>query len=621
MRKYPIPIAALDDRLGWIGNSGSGKTHDAGTAIEKVVYAKSRACIVDPLGVWWGLRLAADGKSAGFKVAIFGGPHGDIAITETSGKLIGETVASTKESCIIDLSEFESDASQRRFMLAFLVALYNSLNGDLLHLVLDEADMWAPQRILDKEGEATKLHHNVQKIVRRGRVKGFISWLITQRPAEISKSILSMMEGMILHQALSPQDIGACMDWVRPRADKATAELIETGMPAFETGQAAVYIPRRKVLNIAQFPKKVTFDSSAAPERGKKKNRPDVKLKPLDIDALKKKLEKVEAEAKANDPSLLKSEIAKLKSEKAALERAKPAAPAKPDKEAVKADLTEKQKKAIERAATTAKVEGYAEAMTAAGQRFVALLEPIPALADALAPLKAGDAALKPLKLAMNQHAQWLTDQAQRKKPAIQPVTRDDVKKAIEQSGSPAGTGTRPAPTRAPASPAARASSPAASGDGTISKAQLTLLRALAWWRNMGHDEPRRPQLAAIAGWKPTGSNLRDRISELKRAGLIEPRGDTVRLTAEGIAAAPEPDTGATMVDGVRSVLSAAQLKLFDALHEHGNAAVERATLAERLGWEPGGSNLRDRLSELRRLDLVSTKGSQVQLADWLFPF
>jgi hypothetical protein len=60
---YPIPHEALDDRLGWTGTSGTGKTYDSGTAIERVLHAKSRVCIVDPLGVWWGLRLAADGKS------------------------------------------------------------------------------------------------------------------------------------------------------------------------------------------------------------------------------------------------------------------------------------------------------------------------------------------------------------------------------------------------------------------------------------------------------------------------------------------------------------------------------------------------------------------------------
>jgi ABC-type dipeptide/oligopeptide/nickel transport system ATPase component len=32
--QHPIPAAALDDRLGFIGTSGSGKTYNAGSAVE-----------------------------------------------------------------------------------------------------------------------------------------------------------------------------------------------------------------------------------------------------------------------------------------------------------------------------------------------------------------------------------------------------------------------------------------------------------------------------------------------------------------------------------------------------------------------------------------------------------
>jgi ABC-type microcin C transport system duplicated ATPase subunit YejF len=33
---YPIPDPALDDRLAFIGTSGSGKTYNAGSAVEKL---------------------------------------------------------------------------------------------------------------------------------------------------------------------------------------------------------------------------------------------------------------------------------------------------------------------------------------------------------------------------------------------------------------------------------------------------------------------------------------------------------------------------------------------------------------------------------------------------------
>jgi len=61
--KHPIPDDALDDRLGFTGVSGSGKTCSAGTVVERVLARRGRVVIIDPLGVWYGLRLLADGKT------------------------------------------------------------------------------------------------------------------------------------------------------------------------------------------------------------------------------------------------------------------------------------------------------------------------------------------------------------------------------------------------------------------------------------------------------------------------------------------------------------------------------------------------------------------------------
>jgi uncharacterized protein len=55
--KHPIPYEALDDRLGFTGTSGAGKTYSAGTVVERVLERRGRVVIIDPLGVWWGLRV------------------------------------------------------------------------------------------------------------------------------------------------------------------------------------------------------------------------------------------------------------------------------------------------------------------------------------------------------------------------------------------------------------------------------------------------------------------------------------------------------------------------------------------------------------------------------------
>jgi len=58
-----LPLAALDDRLAIVGTSGSGKTYAAKGLAERLMAGGGRLCIVDPLGVWWGLRSAADGHA------------------------------------------------------------------------------------------------------------------------------------------------------------------------------------------------------------------------------------------------------------------------------------------------------------------------------------------------------------------------------------------------------------------------------------------------------------------------------------------------------------------------------------------------------------------------------
>ena len=219
---YPIPRDALDDRFAVVGTAGSGKTYLTLGAIEHLLARKSRIIMVDPLGVAWGLRLCADGKTPSpFQPVIFGGPHGDLTITEHAGAIIGEAVATSRDSCIIDLSALGTKAAERRFMLAFLQALYRSTDKEPVHLIVDEADMFAPQKLLDKDGDAAKLLGMMETIVRRGRAKGFVPWLITQRPAVLSKDVLSQADGIVALKLTSSQDRDAIGAWIEGQGDKA----------------------------------------------------------------------------------------------------------------------------------------------------------------------------------------------------------------------------------------------------------------------------------------------------------------------------------------------------------------------------------------------------------------
>ena len=246
-------------------------------------------------------------------VVIFGGPRGDLPITEHAGALIGETVAGMAESCVLDLSQIGTKAAERRFMLAFLTGFYRHAGGEPVHMVFDEADMWAPQRLMDREGDAAKLLGMMETIVRRGRIKGFIPWLITQRPAVLSKDILSQVDGLVTFKLTSSQDRDAIGAWVEGSAEKQQWRDIWTRLPTMERGQGVVWVPGRGILSTVKFPEKTTFDSSRTPKRGESKRT--AQLKPINLDKLQERLASVKAEVDANDPKALRAEITRLKSE------------------------------------------------------------------------------------------------------------------------------------------------------------------------------------------------------------------------------------------------------------------------------------------------------------------
>lgn len=84
-----LPAAALDERVAIVGTSGSGKTYAAKGWVERLLDTGARVCVVDPLGVWWGLRAGADGVSPGYPVVVFGGRHADVPLEEDMGVALG----------------------------------------------------------------------------------------------------------------------------------------------------------------------------------------------------------------------------------------------------------------------------------------------------------------------------------------------------------------------------------------------------------------------------------------------------------------------------------------------------------------------------------------------------
>ena len=197
-RGFTLPPQAVTQTFAIMAMRGAGKTTTSGVMVEEMVKAGLPTCVVDPIGVWFGLRSSADGKSPGLPVVILGGEHGDAPLLPTAGAVVAEMLVEHPFPVVLDLS-LMSKTKARQFMVDFLETLYHR-NRKPLHLVLDEADRWAPQRV-PKGGE--RLLGACEDVVRLGRARGLGVTLISQRPAVVNKDVLSQTEVLIAMRVTS----------------------------------------------------------------------------------------------------------------------------------------------------------------------------------------------------------------------------------------------------------------------------------------------------------------------------------------------------------------------------------------------------------------------------------
>lgn len=309
---FPIPTEALDGRLAIVGMSGSGKSTTAKGAVETLLSQGRRVCIVDLTDVWFGLRRSADNTQDAFAIPIFGGRYADMLLPPSAGATIGQAVAQSAGSTIVSLSEFEDDETRREFALDFFNALYKH-NRAPLHLIIDEADFHAPQ-LPSSDGPGKLLLNRLKEITARGRVRGFRTWLITQRTSKINKDALSQADTLVAMQLSHQLDRNAIKAWIGDHGDETHGKEVLSKLSSLQRGEGIVWSPRINLFKTVQFSLPSTYDSMRTPEYGE--DVVDVTLAALDLGDLRTKLVKVEAELKANSSEELRRQIDELRAEK-----------------------------------------------------------------------------------------------------------------------------------------------------------------------------------------------------------------------------------------------------------------------------------------------------------------
>jgi hypothetical protein len=315
-----LPVDAATQTIGFIARKRGGKSYGAGKIVEGFHKHGVQFVVLSPLPNWYGLRLAADGKSPGIDVPLLGGLRGDIPLSSDSGKLIADAIIDTGRSFVLDVSQF-SLGERKRFATALGEQLWHrqKMQRDPrpVHVVLEEAQLFLPQFPMPEERPMLGIW---TEIVRLGGNVGIGVTLITQRPQSVAKEALTQVECLVVLQVNGVPEKKALKEWI---VEKGASTDLLNELPFLPRGEAYVWSPqwlehfgRHKILP------KWTFDSGSTPKVGVKRVQAD--LKPIDLEGLKAQMSEATKKAEENDPGALKRRVRELEAE---LKKKAPAAP------------------------------------------------------------------------------------------------------------------------------------------------------------------------------------------------------------------------------------------------------------------------------------------------------
>jgi uncharacterized protein len=553
-----LPIDAVTQKLAHMGRTGSGKTYGAMKLAEQMLALRAQIVALDPVGVWWGLRVAADGKSPGLSIPVFGGLHGDVPLEPTAGALIADLIVDRNICAVVDVSQMIS-AEQARFVTAFAIRLFERRKSQpaAMMIFLEEAQEFVPQN--PQKGEE-KMLHAFQRLCKIGRNFGIGVDLISQRPQEVNKKVLNMTECVFCFQMTGPQEREAIRKWVSEKGEEVS--VVET-LPKLAVGHAHVWSPQwLQISRTVHISKRSTYNASSTPIVGAKPV--DVAaLAPVDFDQIRAAMADTIERQKADDPRELRKRIAEL--ERAAAQ-AKPAAV---DTNAV----ADAEKRGYERG--RAETEAAFSRIDGASNELATALN---VASDAYRRLIAGLELPEPSE--------------------VRPVPPQRTETKPSQSGLESRRNETTRPVREMVT---------ASGE-KLSKSERKVLIALAQYP-AGRT---KVQIAILTGYAHNGGGFNNSISALRSRGLLEGSGESMTITRAGLGALGSYDplpSGRALADHWMGQLSKAEKSALQVLIDVYPRALDKATLAIRAGYEANGGGFNNALSRLRTLELITGRG------------
>ena len=585
-----LPLDVAAKRLAFLGMPGGGKTYAAMKLAEEMIEAGIQVVVLDIVGVWWGLRVGANGKSAGIQIPVFGGLHGDVPIEPLSGELIANVIVQRNISAVIDISQLDSDTDALRFARDFGKHVFElrKKHPSAMMIFLEECQEIVPENP-GSQFEIQSLHA-WKRVGKIGRNFGIGVTMVSQRPQEISKKVLNMAEVVFAFQMSGSHERKAVKDWIHQvGGDDNIVDIL----PRLEVGQPYVYSPRwLKVSKVFHIAKRKTFDASSTPEVGEQRGTVMKPLSEGELKELSAKMAETIERAKADDPKELKRKIAELQKQISKPQPAVTAAPA--------AD-PERLKKEFDRSARSVKSE-LGKQLRAHVKAHVARTQ---AVVDAL----------QEVRVRLTSAIEKVLEIEVPPAPDLDAIIADASK--FSPPPAPLARAAAVAAPRVPAPPRkpVASSSNGHVSDGLTPTAQK-IIDQIAELNSLGIDTPDRLQVAILSGYSNVASTgFAKAIGALRTAGLIDyPNSSSMILTSDGAQLANDPGVPLSSEDLQARLMRLVQPKAAEILgvliEEYPNS-IDRQALAEAVGYtnvaSTGFAKAIGRLRTMGLLDYPST--------------
>jgi hypothetical protein len=420
--------------------------------------------------------------------------------------------------------------------------------------------------------------HWANRLASEGQGKGIILIAASQRPQKVHNDFLTSCETLIACRVIHKSDRDAVKDWIDGCADPELGKQVLSELAGMKRPEAWVWSPEIDFgPKRMEFPMFETFDSFKPREAhaAKLKGWADV-----DLEQVKSKLEKVVAEAQANDPAALKKRIAELERQAKA-----------PNSTAVAAVAQEKLNEAHQIGFAEGRDRGWKDCAELAGPHLTGLIDQNEAFLDRV------------------EHIVKLVTSTPKFDGAAapRPVTRSQVpyKPDINRVYTPVKT-----PIKTGAKPNGDASAEVGAGG------KRRILAALAQYP----DGMNQRKLSILVDIAPKGGTWRTYMAELRGKGWVEGGKDHMRITGAGLGALgdwePLP-TGDELVQYWRNRLGdSGKRAIFDAVVEAYPGSIDVDRVSQITGIARAGGTWRTYMAELRGLGIIEGRGELQASAD-----